>query len=379
MRRFILCLMLLAPHAAYSAQNVIVVTLDGVRWQEVYRGLDTRLISSDNVTNKAQLLADFDAPDNQQKARKLMPFVWQTMATEGVLLGNQDVGSTMQVSNNWYISYPGYNELITGRADNRIDSNTPRANPNISFFEWLQQRPGFAQPFGVFASWDVFPAIFNRARSGLHINAGFTPGSLDTPAEALLNTLQQQIPSPWEHVRLDAFTYHYALQYLRTNQPRLLYIGLGESDDFAHDGNYEQYIRSIHRSDALLKALWQSIQSLPGYHNQTALLVTTDHGRGATLEDWQHHSSRQAIAKQAPELLPSAPQGITGSQYIWLAAIGKDIASGGVVKGTGKPATLAQVAATVLQLLGQQPSEYHSDIAPPMQSVLATTLQEPTQ
>ena len=76
---------------------------------------------------------------------------------------------------------------------------------------------------------------------------------------------------------------------------------------------------------------------------------------------------------------PTRPRELPGSQYIWLAAIGKDIASGGVVKGTGKPATLAQGAATVLQLLGQQPSEYHSDIAPPMQSVLATTLQEPTQ
>lgn len=369
---FIWGLLALLPLPAFSANNLVIVTLDGVRWQEVFRGIDESLIQPDTVSQPDTLKQDFDGASTSEKRRKLMPFLWQTLQASGTIIGNQDKGSVMQVANPWYFSYPGYNELITGQVDNAIDSNDKVPNPNVSFLEWLQPQPGFNKPFGVFASWDVFPAIFNRDRSGLHINAGFESAAGDSPSIALLNTLQQQIPSPWDTVRLDAFTHHFAINHIKTHQPRVMYISLGESDDFAHDGNYAQYIRAIHRSDARISELWDTLQSIKAYKNNTALIITTDHGRGSTLQDWQHHSSRQAILKKYPEMAEQAPDGIVGSQNIWLAAMGADIAGHGELNNTDTTYTLSQVAATALKLLGKQPEQFRADIHPPIDILLTT-------
>ena len=46
---------------------------------------------------------------------ELMPFLWRSMASKGQLYGNGLYGNKMNVSNPYKISYPGYNEIITGR------------------------------------------------------------------------------------------------------------------------------------------------------------------------------------------------------------------------------------------------------------------------
>ena len=66
-----------------------------------------------------------------------MPFLWNVLAKNGVLIGNRDSGSNMGVTNEYWFSYPGYNELLTGKTDPNIDSNKAIDNPNTTILEWL--------------------------------------------------------------------------------------------------------------------------------------------------------------------------------------------------------------------------------------------------
>ncbi|MEJ6476242.1 alkaline phosphatase family protein [Pseudoalteromonas piscicida] len=374
MKRIIFILLFscsLFSQAQQSAPNLILVTIDGVRWQEVFYGLDDELLADHTSTSKPQALSALFKGQNVEESRELlMPFLWQKIAAEGVILGDRKQNSNMRVANPWYFSYPGYNEVITGHADPSIDSNEKHPNPNVSFLEWLQTQPGFKPNLAVFGSWDVFPAIFNRERSQLHINAGFEGAEQTQDAKlAFLNELQKQIPSPWSSVRFDAFTYQYAKAYLQTRKPRAMMLALGEPDDYAHNRNYDEYIKGIHRADNILADLWQTLQSLPQYKDNTYLLITTDHGRGMHREDWTHHSSKAAIEKNYPTMLEQQPNGIVGSEQIWFAAIGPKITAKGLIIPKQEQ-TLAQVTATALLLLGQNPDAYSDKIAQPIEGVV---------
>ncbi|WP_019961555.1 alkaline phosphatase family protein [Woodsholea maritima] len=326
--------------------KVILISVDGVRWEEVFRGPDPELTANEDFTDRAeQLNADFLSQDDP--ARALMPFSHDVIAQQGVLIGNRDAGSCGQLSNTMIFSYPGYNEILTGKADPRINSNAKIPNANVTILEWLNQQPEHAGKVYAFGSWDVFPFIINEVRSGVPVNAGFEalePVYNDTVA--LLNTLQEQIPSPWGGVRLDAFTHHFAMETLKAEHPDMVYIAYGEPDDFAHGGDFDHYINSIHRFDAYLQELWTFAQNDPEYAGKTTLIITTDHGRGH-LEptSWRSHGD-------------SHP----GAEAVWFAALGPQIqAQGGDAYTPEHCAYTNQVAVTALKALGYTKDDYNPE------------------
>ncbi len=366
----VLGLLVITSTLVRATQNVVLVTLDGVRWQEVFNGADEALINNaDFVKNKAQLNSEFWHNNPKQRQQLLMPFITQTIANKGVIIGDRNNDSKMSVSNPWYFSYPGYNEILTGTVDKNINSNDKNYNPNKTILELLHEQPEYKNKTALFGSWDVFPYIVNDKRSGVYVNAGFMPIDAELSDDAqLLNAMQNEIPSPWHNVRLDSFTYRFAKAYLLAKKPKLLVISLGETDDFAHEGHYDHYLKSAKQSDAFIKDLWQTLQATEGYKNNTTLIVTTDHGRGSHANDWQHHSSKRALAK-SEQGRKAFPDGIVGSEHIWLAAMGPAIKQTGLVK-TDQEFKQAQVAATVLKALGQNPQQINPNMAPAINEVL---------
>lgn len=364
-----------APAPTVKSPKVVLVSIDGLRWQEVFHGADPEILRNSQFIRHADQLAELPT-----KPQQLMPFVHQTIASQGMLVGDRRRGSAMQVSNPWHFSYPGYNELLSGYPDPAINSNGKIANPNVTVLEWLNQQPGMAQQVAAFGSWDVLPFILNTERSKLPVNAGFAPmneqmaGPL-TPQLKLLNQLQRQTPSPWAAVRLDVFTQQFALEYLTQKKPRLLYIAYGETDDFAHDGQYDQYLKAIRRTDGFIKELWQQLQSDPFYAGQTTLLISTDHGRGDNASSWQHHASGRAIAGYMKKL-KNFGNGVSGSDQIWLAALGPQIPARGLVQ-TQQPWSQSQVASTVAELLGYdyQAYQYKAAAAIPLGTADEATVQ----
>ena len=318
-------------------ENVFLITLDGLRWQELYSGADEGLIGDkDYVSNPDELKNLFWAEKKEDRREKLMPFFWSVISKEGQLYGNRWEGSYVNCTNEMWFSYPGYNEILTGAADDaRITSNDKIPNPNTTVLEVANRSGRLKGKVAAFGSWDVFPYIINEERSGVPVNAGFEK-SMDEPLsekEKLLNDLQGDIPSPWGTVRLDAFTHHYALEYLKKHQPRLLYIAYGETDDFAHDGEYDHYLKSANRTDKFINELWDFAQSSDQYRGKTTFIITTDHGRGTEpKETWKGHGNEIHTAGE-----------------IWIAVIGPD--SSPLGEQTKGQFYQNQIAKTVAQLL----------------------------
>ena len=172
------------------------------------------------------------------------------------------------------------------------------------------------------------------------VNAGYAPLEI-SPSNTAIDTLNQvkaTAPRVWDDEVFDGPEFLLAKEYLVAKHPRVLFVSLGETDDWAHAGNYGEYLASAHRADAYLKGLWELLQSMPQYRGTTALLFTTDHGRGSAdgpgSKDWESHGDK----------LPD-------SRFIWFAAMGPGIPAQGVAKAT--QATQNQFAATLAKLLGE--------------------------
>lgn len=346
MKRFILLVLLamgicrIAFNQTAMTQNVILVTFDGLRWQEVFTGADKKLVRDSRfVSDTSDVREQFWADDPEDRRSKLMPFFWSVIAKRGQVYGNRYYNNKVNTSNMFWFSYPGYNEILTGiRNDHAIYTNRKVANPNITILEYLNSQPDFYNKVAVFGSWDLFPYILNRERSKIFINAGYEPVQHQhlTEQEELLNRLQSQLPSPWPTVRLDAFTHHFALEYMKQFEPRVLEISYGETDDIAHDGKYDGYLYAINRTDRFIEDLWNYVQSSPFYRNRTTIIITTDHGRGHLFSSsWKKHG----------RFTP-------GSGQTWFAVIGPDTEPEGEIKTAGQ-FYQNQFAETIATLLGK--------------------------
>ena len=322
-----------------KTETIFLITFDGLRWQELFNGADSLLIDdSGYVEHPEELVKRFWHNDPLERRKKLMPFFWSTIVEKGQLYGNRKYGNKVDCSNHMWFSYPGYNEILTGAADDEnINSNKKIPNPNTTVLEFLHNQKAYEGQVAAFGSWDVFPYIINEERSGIPVNAGFeaAKGNL-SEKEKVLNQLQPEVRSPWGSVRLDVFTHHYAMEYVRKNLPKVVYIAYGETDDYGHDGRYDDYLKSAWQTDQYIKALWEFVQSHEQYKDKTTFVITTDHGRGTIPKDtWKSHGTN-----------------IEGAGEIWLAVIGPDTPAKGEVKNAGQYYQ-SQVAKTVAAFLGE--------------------------
>jgi hypothetical protein len=309
---------------ARTDARVILVVADGLRWQEVFTGADSLLLFHSGAVR-----GDVDAIRRRywrataaERRAALMPFVWSTVAREGQLHGNRRVASIARVTNPMKFSYPGYNEMLVGIPDPRIDRNDFGPNPNVTVFEWLHRRDDFRDRVAAVGTWSVFRDIFNVSRSGLRVDV---PGS-------------------------DAGTHSGALRLLE-GKPRALFVGYGETDDFAHKGRYDLTLDAAHAIDRYVAELWRRAQSMPEYRERTTLILVADHGRGRTARDWTDHGND-----------------VPGSDETWFAIVGPGVEARGELRG-GPQVVLAQAAASVAAALGL---DYVADVpraAPPLPAV----------
>lgn len=319
--------------------KVILITLDGFRWQDLFTGADPLLVAnSEYVNDTTDLKERFWKETPKARREALMPFFWKEVSKMGQIHGNRMLGSQVDLTNKMWFSYPGYNEILTGKADDaRIDSNDKIANPNTTILEIANTDSKYKGKVAAFGSWDVFPYIVNEERSDVPVNAGFelAQGSDLTNREKFLNELQPEVPSPWSSVRFDAFTHHYALEKMKKDHPEFIYIAYGETDDFAHEGEYDSYLKSAHTTDAMIAQLWHFTQGDPFYKNNTLFIITTDHGRGTQpLKSWKGHGSD-----------------VKGAGSVWMVLFGKDVSPKGEVEQQEQLYS-NQIAPTILKRLG---------------------------
>ncbi len=321
--------------AQTKTENIVLITLDGFRWQEVFGGADTVLMKDKNYTRDYESTSLAFGSDNLTESRKkLFPFLWNMVAQNGQLHGNRNAGSKVNVANPYQFSYPGYNEMLAGFPDSAVNSNDKVNNKNTTVFEFLNHQEKFKGKIAVFSSWDAFPFIINESRSGVYVNSDTDTINFNNPNLKLINDLQFLAPRP-VGVRPDVITYMAGREYLKAYHPRILYIAFDETDDLAHAGMYNQYLNAAHAEDAMLADIWNILQADAYYKNKTTLIITCDHGRGGLGKDtWKDHGEK-----------------IMESGETWLAVIGPDTKNLGEVK-TDEQLYQKQYAATIAALLG---------------------------
>src|SRR5579875_3248386 len=342
--------------AGRRTKYLVLVTADGLRWQELFTGIDLQLMNDKDagMEDAHKLREALWRPTAEARRAALLPYFWGTLAPSGVVIGNVKKGSSLQVTNRFHNSYPGYSELLTGHAqDDVIQGNKPIQNPSPSFLEVVKETWQLPpEQVAVFASWDVFKFIVQDKPGELFVNAGYADSPVPHSSRVeLLNSLQKQALYIEDSARHDAFTFELAMEYLKSVKPRLFYVAFDEPDDWAHDKRYDRVLESIQYFDTALRALWSWLQGSDVYRGVTTLMVTCDHGRGGTAKDWDTHG------------------GVPGDAQTWLAAIGPDTPARGELSATAQHFH-RDIAPTALELLGMDYRELPGVMGKPITEVL---------
>lgn len=358
MKHAIAALLIAVLHIACHAQrtqtkNIVVVTLDGMRWQELFEGIDPDIAFKSKYVDSGDDVAQFWDPNRSERRKMLMPFMWNVVASQGQLYGNRNYENKVNCTNSHLISYPGYSEMLVGFKSREVSSNRKIENPHSTVLEAIANDFRFRDEVAAFATWETFNLILREKRSNIHVNAGsdLARGNL-SPAEEMLNRLQID-----GHPRTDSITFRYAMEYLKRVRPRVAFIGFDATDAHAHRGEYDRYLMAAHRADEMIGSLWSWLQSQPDYRDQTTLLITTDHGRGNGKNSWRKHRLLTA-----------------GSRHIWFAVIGPDTPAFGEMK-LETTMLQTQVASTIAAFLGI-PYENKKPLGEVVQTMMAIPTEE---
>lgn len=317
--------------------NIVIITIDGFRWQEFFGGADSVLINNTSATTDPGLMNElFWASSPEERKKKLMPFTWSVVEKKGQLYGNRQYENKVNVANSYSLSYPGYNEIFTGNTDPFVASNKKYYNPNINVLEYLDGKDQFKGKVVAFTSWDVFPYILNTKRNGLKVNSGYDNRHKSEETVAKLVSEVEDVVEEKVQTRNDQLTFISAREYIKQYRPKVIYLGLGETDESAHDGRYDLYLQQANAADKMIAELWYWMQTTPGYKDNTTFIITTDHGRGMKTGKWTSHGSL-----------------IRGSSQVWLAVMGPGIQALGEVK-ENQQIYQKQLAQTIALLVGEK-------------------------
>jgi hypothetical protein len=336
-----------AAAIARQTENVVLIVSDGLRWQEIFSGADAALLNEKEGGSwlpEKELRQRYWREDPAARRALLFPFLWGTVARQGQMFGNQVKGSVARVTNGKAYSYPGYNEMATGYPNDAIDSNEFGPNPNATVFEWLNGQDMYRGHVAIFGTWIRFEDIFNKNRSHLVMQTGWNLPAKDPheePREALLRELFASTTRFDEEDCPNSFLQIPLLDYVRRGEASVLFVGYGETDNWAHAGRYDLVLDSAQRFDQFVGQLWQTMQAMPKYRGKTTFIITTDHGRGNAPIEWKEHGVEEK-----------------GSENVWIAVIGPDTRPLGERRAV-PTVTQAQIASTVAALLGK---DYRHDV-----------------
>ena len=315
---------------------VVIVVLDGARWQDVFSGADPALAAASRVA----------APS----ADALMPHLHALLDERGAALGAPDRGDPILASGPNFVSLPGYTEIFTGQRRHYCSDNDCPATRSRTLFDEVSSRVENPEDVGVFASWDRIERAAAANKRSLVLSTGRSrvsnEGVLrdDQATSALLDEGRAAPPFPGKgDFRPDRFTAALALRYLEVKRPRLMFLGLGEPDEFAHHGDYGGYLAALQAADRTLGELFEVLDRMGSRGRQTTVFVTADHGRA---RDYRFHGG-------------SFPE----SSRVWLVAAGAGVAARGFIRSE-RPHHLADLAPTIRVLLGLPPDDAPNEGSP---------------
>jgi hypothetical protein len=321
---------------------VILVVLDGARWQEVFVGPDAQFSAAAGVL----------APS----ADALMPHLHGLVADRGSALGAPGRGPAISASGPNFVSLPGYTEIFSGLRTHDCADNDCEPTRVPTVMDQARAVSARSTDVAVFSSWEKIERVATVDPTSMVLSTGryrmSHADSLrdDDPTRDSLDRGAHADPFPgYGDFRPDRFTAALALSYLEAKRPRLMFLGLGEPDEYAHRGDYAGYLASMRAADTTLGELFEVLGRMGARGERTTVFVTADHGRG---RDYRVHG------RAFPE-----------SARVWLMAAGGGIHARGFAQAL-RPHRLADIAPTVRTLL-DLPADVALAAGAPLDELLA--------
>jgi len=281
-----------APSGA--VENVVLVTIDGVRWQEIFRGVDPARAEAALLPKSAVV-----------PASELLPNMTRLFFEGGTVLGDPSLAGGFSPSGPRYVSLPGYVELMTGATS---ECTTNDCIPSLGTTLPEELARGLATSPGevaVLASWEVIARVSTGDRPGVLIVAGSAEGDEAPP-----------YPGHGDY-RADRATRVLAIRHLVERRPRFMWVALGDTDEWAHRGDYRGYLGALRAADAFVGELAAHLAEMGDYGRNTALFVTTDHGRGASFADHgEGDSATTWLLARGPGIAARGPSATASARYL---------------------------------------------------------------
>ena len=274
---------------------LVLVTIDGVRWQEIFEGTDPKL-----------------SGEPRKPASTLVPNLYWLASTNGAFVGAPGHG-VIEASGPEHVSLPGYNEIFAGDARHGCANNDCPRTRSVTL---LDDARSHGAKVAAFASWSKIDLALTAEPGAFLVSCG-----------------PRKLGGDGGEMRADRDTAAEALAYLESERPDVLYLGLGETDDFAHAGNYPAYVDALQRADEVVGRIL-GILGRDDWGRRAHVIVTPDHGRA---KDFRSHGG---IAPEAAR--------------VWMVAGGPQIAARGFVASPGRR-HLADIAPTARLLVGLAP------------------------
>lgn len=180
-------------------------------------------------------------------------------------------------------------EILSGSRRSGCTENDCTVMRKATLLDDFHARENDPTRAAVFSSWTPL----ERAAAGLKgsgvVSAGPLGGYnhevlLDYPASThyFLRGREENEPGG---LRKDATTGGLARAFLREASPEFVFISLGETDEHAHENDYPGYLRALKQADSFIGDLQEDLKRLERLGRDTALFVTTDHGRADHFTD----------------------------------------------------------------------------------------------
>ncbi len=283
-----------------AASPLVLVTIDGARWQEIFHGSDPNLARSRLKT-----------------ARELVPNLARISSDRGAAVGAPGRG-VMRASGPNFVSLPGYTELLSGRPPNGCSDNGCKRTAATTL---LDQANAAGASVAVFSSWERIDLAATARPGRFFVSCGRQGDRSIDPAPGLGD------------FRPDRYTAALALAYLEREAPDVLYLGLGDTDEYAHHASYDEYLGALSYADAVIGNLIATLERMGERGRRTHVVVTTDHGRA---RDFRSHGFQPEAAR------------------VWLVAMGPQVTARGLV-ASPQERRLSDVAPTLRVVMGLSP------------------------
>lgn len=286
--------------AQLETDAVVLLTLDGVRWQEIFDGVDPGLASGVKLPS-----------GSGPSARGLLPNIYRLFFDEGVAIGDPRLGGGIEASAGRHYSMPGYVEIATGAGTDCVDNACqPALGETIA--DAVAARGDSAAVIG---SWSEIARASAAHPSRITIQTGVGEGAYALPDQGSYAPDRGTMPR--------------ALAFLREHRPRFLWVSLGDTDEWAHSGSYGGYLQALKDADDFVGALASELERMGARGARTAVFVTADHGRDPGFRD----------------------HGGPASGQVWLLARGPSIHKRGAIS-TSRRRQLRDLAPTLRAILG---------------------------